>query len=258
VRRIDLSLVVLLMVLVLFGGAIVEMARAYPDADRGLLIYAREQKDLFIDFGLVARSYRVRAPATLAQRLRAQTVIVATRTSPHVAYIGAGVIVAAHDGVLAILTAKHIVAHRGKHFVVFPNRAGRYSARVVASPDRDLAIVYVRAVPGMSYGIARLGTADFISGQTFVVMGHPGANAWLASPGVAEEHLRETLLFCPTCDRGDSGAGAFDSGGTLRGIVITKAIVSVPSATALRVSTLTAFGIERPEATRAFLRSART
>lgn len=246
------------MVLVLFGGAIVQMARAYPDAGRGLTIYAQEQKDLFIDAGLVAQSYRVRAPSSLSARLRAQTVIVATRTSPHVAYMGAGVIVAARNGELTILTAKHIVAHRGKHFVVFQNRVGRYIARILVSPTADLALVYVRSVPRLSYSIARLGDADFISGQTFVVMGHPGANAWLASPGVAEKHYRETLLFCPTCDRGDSGAGAFDDAGTLRGIVVSKAIVSTPSTTEWRVSTLTAFGIERPEAIRAFLRSAKS
>lgn len=245
------------MVLVLFGGSIIEMARAYPDAGRGLQIYAREQKDLFIDTGLVARSYRVHAPGTLAQRLRAQTVIVATRTSAHSAYMGAGVIVGEHRGMLAILTAKHIIAHRGVHLVVFPNHVARYSARVVASPVADLALVYVRA-PRAAYAIAHLGEQDFLSGQSFVVMGHPGANAWYASPGIAQERLTETLLFCPTCDRGDSGAGAFDDAGTLRGIVVSKALITAPTQAAWRPTTLTAFEIERPEAIRAFLRTAKS
>jgi S1-C subfamily serine protease len=258
VKRLDLSLVVLLLVLVLFGGAIAQMARAYPDAGRGLVIYAREQKDLFIDAGLVQESYRVRASSSLAQQLRAQTVIVATETSAHSAYMGAGVIVASRNGMLTILTAKHIIAHKGEHFVVFPNRRGRVAARIVPSHDADLALVYVREVPGLSYSIAKLGDKSFRSGETFVVMGHPGAKSWTASPGVAEEHLRETLLFCPTCDRGDSGAGAFDKHGTLRGIVVTKAIMSTPSYKSWRYISLTAFEVERPEAIRAFLRTAKS
>jgi hypothetical protein len=89
-------------------------------------------------------------------------------------------------------------------------------------------------------------------------MGHPGAKNWTASPGVAEQHLRETLLFCPTCDRGDSGAGAFDKYGTLRGIVVTKAIMSAPSMKSWKYISLTAFEVERPEAIRAFLRTAKS
>lgn len=251
--RFDFSLLVLLLVLGLFGGAIVEMARAYPDAGRGLIIYASAQKDLFIDAGLVSESYHVRAPASLVQRLRAQTVIVGTRTSEHTAYMGAGVIVAAKHGMLTILTAKHIVAHKGPHFVVFANHEGRAAARIVPSRTADLALVYVHAIPGLFYRIAHVGKIGFISGQRFVVIGHPGARDWLASPGVAEHHLRQTLLFCPSCDRGDSGAGAFDTGGTLRGIVVTKAVISAPDARSWQPVTLTAFEIERPETIRAFL-----
>ena len=257
-RRLDLSLVVLLLVLVLFGGAIVQMARAYPDAGRGLIIYACEQKDLFVDAGLIQASYHARAPSSLAERLRKQTVIVATQTSERSAYVGAGVIIAQRNGMLTVLTAKHIIAHRGEHFVVFPNHHARYAVRVVPSPKEDLALVYVRAVAGLNYSVAQLGARSFHNGDTFVVMGHPGATVWTASPGVAEEHLRETLLFCPTCDRGDSGAGAFDKQGTLRGIVVTKAIVSAPAFKSWQYISLTAFEIERPEAIRAFLRTAKS
>lgn len=257
-KRLDLSLVVLLLVLVLFGGAIVQMARAYPDAGRGLIIYAREQKDLFVDTGLIQASYRVHASSTLAERLRLQTVIVATETSEHSAYMGAGVIVGAHKNLLTILTAKHIIAHHGEHFVVFPNHHGRFAARVVPAPDADLALVYVRAVSGVTYSIARVGDRSFNSGDTFVVMGHPGAKEWTASPGVAERHIHDILLFCPTCDRGDSGAGAFDKNGTLRGIVVTKAIMHAPSAETWRTVKLTAFEIELPEAIRAFLRTSKS
>jgi S1-C subfamily serine protease len=254
VRRFDFSLVVLVVVLALMGGGVYEMARAYPDAGKGLVIYAREQKDLFVDAGLVEESKHVRAPVRLAEALRYQTVIVAARTSEHRAYVGAGVIVAERRGMLTILTAKHILAHPGQRFVIFRGGVAQSAQRVVFSKSRDLALVFVRPLAGTEYSVARVASDGFTSGQQFVVMGHPGAQSWTASPGVAERHLHDTLLFCPTCDRGDSGAGAFDRSGALRGIVVSKAIITAPSARTWRDFTLTAFEIERPEAIRAFLR----
>lgn len=235
-----------------FGG-IYELVRAFPRASHGMLIFAREQKDLFIDSGLVARSYHVHASPSLAKILRSETVIVATRTSDHAGYAGAGVIVAARHGVLTIVTAKHIIAHEGRHFVIFPNYAGRLAARVVRDPHHDLALVYVHAVPGISYRVARIARNGFSSGQRFIVMGHPGMMSWYASAGVAEKHLHTTLLFCPSCDRGDSGAGAFDAAGLVRGIVVTKAIIIAPDAKDGSDFRLTAFEIEQPGAIRALL-----
>jgi S1-C subfamily serine protease len=255
-RRIDFSLVVLLMMLAFCAAGVYELERIYPNASRGMLIFAREQKDLFVDSGLVAESYHVHASPSLARQLRAQTVIVGTRTSDHSGYVGAGVIVGERKGVLTIVTAKHIVEHTGRRFVVFPEFVGRFALRVVPDPYHDLAVVFVRALPGVSYRVARIAPSSFNSGQRFVVMGHPGAQSWVASPGVAERHLRSTLLFCPTCDRGDSGAGAFDSQGELRGIVVTKATMVVPSAKDGSDFRLTAFQIEHPDAVRAALRRA--
>jgi Trypsin-like peptidase domain len=255
-RRVDFSLVVLIVVLILFGGGIQQLARSYSDAGKGLIIYAREQKDLFVDAGLIRDSYRIRSSFGLAQRLREQTVIVATRTSPHTAYMGAGVIVGARHGRVVILTARHIVAHAGRKIVVFPDHTERYAVRVVSARDRDLALVYVQQVALSDYPFARLARETFTTGQQFVVMGHPGAKSWTASTGLAERHIDYTLLFCPTCDRGDSGAGAFDRSGMLHGIVVTKAIMRAPSAKTGRFMKVTAFQIEQPEAIRAFLRTA--
>ncbi len=238
-----------------FGG-IYELVREYPNAGRGMLIFARAQKDLFVDSGLVAESYRVHASPDLSRVLRSETVIVATRTSAHVGYMGAGVIVGSHRGVLTIVTAKHIIAHEGPHFVIFQDYAGRFAARVVPDPGHDLALVYVRAQPGVAYRVAHIAPAGFISGQRFIVMGHPGAMSWFASPGVAEKHLHTTLLFCPSCDRGDSGAGAFDASGMLRGIVVSKAIMIAPDAKDGSDFRLTAFEIEQPQAVRTLMRRA--
>ena len=257
-RRVDLSLVVLVLVLAFLGEGIYQMSRAYPDADRGMLLFAKEQQELFIDSGLVEASYRVRASDTLARDLRLQTVIVAARSSSHTVFIGAGVIIGSRHGVLTILTARHIVAHGGRRFVVFPQHIVRAALRVV--PDRydDLALVFVRALPGVAYRPAQLATTSFKSGQTFVVMGHPGAKSWTASPGVAQQHLLHTLLFCPTCDRGDSGAGAFDRSGMLRGIVVARDIIVSPNLRIGSFTQITAFEIVRPEAIRSFLRTANT
>lgn len=252
--RIDPSAVVLLAVLAFCAAGLYQLGRAYPNASRGMLIFAREQKDLFVDAGLIAESYRVRTHPELSRVLRSETVIVGARSSAQTGYVGAGVIVASRNGTLTIVTAKHVIAHPGRRFVVFPGYTGRYAARVVPDPSHDLALVFVRALPGMTYRVARIAPAGFTSGQRFTVMGHPGANDWMASPGVAETHLRTTLLFCPTCDRGDSGAGAFDDAGLLRGIVVTKATMVAPSAKDGSDFRLTAFEIERPDAVRSLLR----
>jgi hypothetical protein len=257
VPRIDLSLIVLVVVLASLGAGIWQMAREFPDAGKGLIIYAREQKDLFVDAGLIQESYRVQSSSGLAERLRQRTVIVATRTSPHTAYMGAGVIMGAQRGRIQILTARHIIAHAGQKFVIFPDHTVRHALRIISARDRDLAVVYVAQVPATHYSAAQLARDTFVSGEQFIVMGHPGAKSWTASPGIAERHLYTTLLFCPTCGRGDSGAGAFDRYGTLRGIVVSKAILRAPAAKTGKYMEVMAFEIEQPKAIRAFLRTAR-
>jgi hypothetical protein len=256
VPRVDLSLVVLGLMLVFCIGGIVDLMRSYPQADRGMLVFARAQKDMFVDDGLVSEAYHVRANADLARVLRSETVIVGTRTSDHTGYVGAGVILGERDGMLAVITAKHIVTHPGRHFVVFRDFTGRFTSRIVTDPKRDLAIVFVHPHGGLTYRTARIAPVSFRSGQRFIVMGHPGYRSWFASPGVAEHHMQTTLLFCPTCDRGDSGAGAFDTSGNLRGIVVTKAVMIAPSAKSGTDFRVTAFEIERPDAVRALLRRA--
>ncbi len=254
--RVDFSLVVLVVVLAMLGGGIWQMARAFPDAGRGLVIYAREQKDLFVDAGLIQESHHVHGSDALAQRLREQTVIVATRTSPHSAYMGAGVIMGTRRNRIEILTAQHIVAHSGRKFVIFPDHTIRHALQIVRAPNADLALVYVERVPLTAYPTAHLAPQTFRTGQQFIVMGHPGAKSWTASPGIAERHLYTTLLFCPTCNKGDSGAGAFDRSGALHGIVVSKAIMSAPSAKTGRYIKITAFEMEQPRTIRAFLKTA--
>lgn len=246
----------LVLVLVFCAGGFYQLSREYPNANRGMLIFAREQKDMFVDAGLVAESYHVAARADLSRALRSETVIVGTSEADRTGYVGAGVIVGERSGMLVIVTAKHVVNHPGFHFVIFPEDVGRYADHIVQDPTRDLAIVFVRPIRGVRYRAAPIAQRSFISGQQFVVMGHPGMRSWVASPGIAEKHLHTTLLFCPTCDRGDSGAGAFDSRGLLRGIVITKAIMVVPSAKDGTDFRLTAFEIERPDAIRSLLQRA--
>lgn len=255
--RLDFSAAVLAVVLALFGGGIAQMAASWPEASHGLLIFAREQKDELIDFKLVARSYHVRAATPLEAQLRKETVIVGSRTSKHGVYMGAGVILGMHDGLLEIVTARHVIAHSYRRFVIFPQQIGRYATRVVPSKTMDLALVYVRPIPGVTYAAAPLAKTEFASGDRFVVMGHPGNKEWTASPGVAQRQLEKILLYCPTCARGDSGAGAFDVHGRLHGIVVSKDVMTTYSAVqgATRVS---AFEIVPLRRVRAFIHAKRS
>ncbi len=232
-----------------------QIGRSWRDATRGLLIFARNQKDLIVDTDLVERSYSVKNDPAVIERLRLQTVIVATYAGNHHVYMGAGVIVAQRRGMLTILTAKHLLTHHGRHFVLFREGLGRYAKTVALAGSEDLAIVRVRAIPGVPYAVAGLARRDLRTGQTFTVMGHPGAREWLASPGIAERHRTITLLFCPTCDRGDSGAGAFTSADKLDGIVVKKARIAIPSFRRDRGAIITAFEIERLDAIRPFLKT---
>lgn len=217
--------------------------------------FAGRRQTVFIDAGLIRESYRVHAAAGLSARLRNETVIVAAKSSEHRAYMGAGVILGTQNGYVRILTARHIVRHQGRKFVIFPDRFMMEAGRIVISRSHDMAVVFVREPPLQKYPAARLAQSGFRNGQPFVVMGHPGAYSWLASPGVVQQRSSTTLLFCPTCDRGDSGAGAFDDRGVLHGIVVTKAIITAPSAVSWKPAQLIAFQIEQPGDIRAFLRS---
>lgn len=223
---------------------IVQAMHEWGDAQRGLLIYEQAQKDRFIDAGLIARSSHVHVRSSLISALRLETVLVMTRTSPTSAYVGTGVIVGNRHGKLQILTAKHVLAHPGPHYVVFSRNRGERIARVVRAAADDLALVNVDPIPGLTFAVSRFAKAELGTGMPFVVMGHPGAHSWVASGGLAEQHEDRTLLFCPTCDRGDSGAGVFDVQGALRGIIVLKAHISAPSKRTGRTFTFTAFEAE--------------
>ena len=244
-------------VLVLLAAGIWQISASWRDASRGLLIFASNQKDLIIDTDLVERSYTIKNDPMSVKLLRRQTVMVATSMGSHRVYMGAGVIVSDRGGLLTILTAKHLVAHAGRHLVIFDQRLGRYARRVQLSPSEDLATVQVRAIPGISYAVARLAPSELRSGQSFTVMGHPGSREWYPSPGIAERHRSMTLLFCPTCDRGDSGAGAFTAAGRLDGIVVKKARIAIPSFGHNHGAVIIAFEIERLDMIRQFLRAQR-
>jgi len=256
VRRIDVSIVVMALVIAFLAIGMVQAMRQWDDAQRGLLIYEQARKDAYIDAGLIQRSSRVRVHPSLVTTLREQTVMVATRVGGH-AFVGAGVIIAAHNGRLEIVTARHVVDHAGDHVVFFTPHLGVRATKVVRARNDDLALLYVNAIPGVPYSVGRLAETELQTGTPFVVMGHPGLHAWLASTGLAEKHARQTLLFCPTCDRGDSGAGVFDRNGALRGIVVLKVRVNAPSKRTGRYFTFTAFEAETLAQVRGFMKKAR-
>lgn len=256
VRRIDLSIVVLAIVIAFLTIGMVQAMRQWDDAQRGLLIYEQARKDAYIDAGLIQRSARVHVRPSLVAMLRAQTVMVATRVASH-AFVGAGVIVGERNGRLEIVTARHVIDHPGDRIVYFTPHLGVKVTQIVRSKRDDLALLYAQEIPGITYAVGKLATSELQTGTPFVVMGHPGLHAWLASTGLAEKHARQTLLFCPTCDRGDSGAGVFDRNGALRGIVVLKVRVNAPSKRTGRYFTFVAFEAETLAQVRDFVKKAR-
>jgi len=256
IRRIDLSIVVLAIVIAFLAIGMVQATRQWDDAQRGLILYEQARKDAYIDAGLIQRSAHVRVHRSLVATLRLQTVMVATRVGGH-AFVGAGVIVGERNGKLQIVTARHVVDHDGTHVVYFTPHLCARVTRVVRSRHDDLALLYVAPLPGVSYSVGRFANGELQTGTPFVVMGHPGLHAWLASTGLAEKHRRQTLLFCPTCDRGDSGAGVFDRSGELLGIVVLKVRVNAPSKRTGRYFTFTAFEAETLAQVRDFVKKAK-
>ncbi len=100
---------------------------------------------------------------------------------------------------------------------------------------------------------ATLAATELRNRERFTVMGHPGSKSWVASPGVLERHLNYALLFCPSCDYGDSGAGVFDARLRLQGIVVSKVFMRAPSAQSGKLVGVTAFLMEPVSHVRRFI-----
>ncbi len=251
-RRLDFTPVFAIVMLVFFALAMNQFTRSWSDATHGLILFERAQKDLYVDEELALASERVHVREPLAQRLRDETVLVLTRISARRAIEGTGVIVGVHGNELIILTARHVVEHRGQRSVRFHSQRAAIVRRVIVDAKDDLALLFVAVAPG-NYSRATIAANDFATGDRFVVVGHPGDRSWAATPGIAEHHLHLTLLYCPRCDRGDSGAGAYDMHGALRGIVTRKLEITAPAAHGDRYVNVTAFSTVRADRVRAFL-----
>jgi len=254
-RTFDLSAVVLIATIAGSIALFAQAVKAIPDAGRGLVIYETHRTDAYIDAALIDRAETVRVSRSLIRKLDGETVMVATRAGTH-AIVGTGVVIVRRGGNATILTAKHVVAHAGIHVVVFPSRRWRVASHVSVASNRDLALVRVRIPAGERIVSATFAHGPLPTGAAFVVVGHPGAHAWFASTGVAEQHLFGTLLFCPHCGRGDSGAGAFSTDGRLRGIVVLQALIDAPMRATGRFVNVRAFEIEPLSHIRAFVERA--
>lgn len=253
-RGFDLTPAFVITILVFVAIAMSQFSHGWGDASQGLLLFERAQKDLYVDADLVLQANSVSVAEPLAQRLREQTVLVATRTSTHHEIQGTGVIVGVRGDELAILTARHVVDHNGTRVVFFATHDASIVHRTIFDRKNDLALLWVPAIPG-KYTKSKIARDDFATGDRFVVMGHPGDREWAATTGIAEHHDHLTLLFCPKCGRGDSGAGAYDMHGVLHGLVTQKLLITAPAARGDRYVSVTAFSIVRADRLRAFLRS---
>ncbi len=252
----DFSYVLAAVVFAFLGYALYQFNATWSDAARGIILFERAQRDEYIDTALVALASRIHPDRKLVDVLRNETVLVARRNARGHAFEGAGVIVGMRGGNLEILTARHVISHPGRTIVVFRSHAARYATAEIRAATDDLALLYVRAQPGTTYTAAALSSKDFKRGDRATVMGHPDGIPWVASSGVADPHVHETLIFCPTCNAGDSGAGAFDARGRLHGLIVRRYTIAAPSARDDRIVTVTAFSTVRPDRIRVFLRQA--
>ncbi|MDP9017428.1 MAG: serine protease [Candidatus Eremiobacteraeota bacterium] len=231
-----------------------EGAHMFHNARLGLLRYQKAQQDLFIDARLAEQARRVVASPALVASLRRETVMVVSRINARRSAVGSGVVLRNDRNGMLILTAKHIVRHRGpvsivvskQHYLPIP------ATRVVASPTEDLALVWTGSSDASVVPI-RFAHRQLRTHERFIVMGHPGKRSWVATPGLAEEHLAYIFLYCPQCDNGDSGAGVFTTDGEVAGILVSKVFVDAPAIATGKRTRVVVFFMEPLERTRGFV-----
>jgi S1-C subfamily serine protease len=167
------------------------------------------------------------AAAHVALDDRDLTVVITTGVGDATA-IGAGVVIRRNDG-LAILTAAHVLAEGAQPQVRTADGLRLLVRSIERIPGHDLALIYASA-PLAPLRVAVAGRPAI--GEPLVLWGHPlGKPFTLAHAMVLDLAVRfgdgspdRLTIACPTCDTGDSGAGVFDEGGSLVGI-LTAAIV---------------------------------
>lgn len=250
----DLSLLVLLLVSAIVIWGVVQAGHMMRNAERGLIAFERAQKDVFIDPKLIDSARHVSARARLARSLKHETVMVVGRINARHSAVGSGVILRNDSHGFVILTARHVVRGRTNVTIVLPDsRLAIRATRIVMAGAEDLALVYA-PLHDPRLGLAHFAKADLQTRDKFIVVGHPGKYSWLVSTGVAERHIRHIYLYCPKCDRGDSGGGVFTMQGALTGIIVSKVFVDAPtSPSGKRMKTITFFAVPL-ERTRAFTR----
>lgn len=248
----DLAMVLLVVISGFIIWGIVQAVHMMRNAELGLVAFERMQKDVYIDADLIRSAKRVTTGPAFATSLRHQTVMVVGRISARRSAVGSGVILRDDDRGFVILTARHVVRGRSNITIVLPDSMlGIRVTRIVMSGKDDLAMLFA-PLHDARLRAAAFAKADLQTRDRFVVMGHPGKYSWAASPGVAERHIRHTYLYCPKCDRGDSGGGVFNMQGRLTGIITSKVLVDAPTVpSGKRLHTITFFAVPL-DRTRAF------
>ncbi len=173
---------------------------------------------------------------------RSSAVIVSSHIANHRDAIGAGVIVAVRPYGVRIVTAKH-VADAGAVTVWIDHTP--YPAEIVRTfPRRDLAVVdaLVPRRKSMSFRPASVGSV-LGPGEAIDIWGENDAGPRLErgtlvtarAPGSDDEGADLLGFECTGCRPGDSGAGVFDSGGRLLG-VLTARLYTVDDRTVMLVA----------------------
>lgn len=135
---------------------------------------------------------------------------------------GTGVLIGHHGNFYAILTAKHVVTHPGRLFVIFRDYHAAHVIAIERTSAQDLATVYVTTP--RSYPVVTLASIPPSDGDRAFVLGHPLNTFWQQSSSIVVgsafvnlTHSRDMAMVCGGCTFGDSGGPVLNAQGELIG-----------------------------------------
>lgn len=178
------------------------------------------------------------APAASMQDITQSVVVIEEHNNIGQGSMGAGVIIAEHNGVVRIVTAAHVLAWTGLYTVRFFGGEVvdlKPSAFTTLRGGHDLAVGDVPNVHGQ-YPVASL--ADTSSAvQKATVIGHPLGHEWTATSVTRLGYLDESgpAYTLGNVNHGDSGGGVFNERGELVGILTSMATVDLADGSATNV-----------------------
>ncbi len=160
-----------------------------------------------------------RTPSTPLGTEQRQTFIVQADLGHGRAEIASAVLVASDGSALTLATTPSIVALNKPLVILDKSRASFYHVideRVSAASG----VAFLRVAEQTNFTVEPPGFSAPYAGEPVWIWGHPDVGYWVMSTGTIVASTGGTLrVSCPTCARGDGGAGVFDGFGRLVGVL---------------------------------------